>query len=137
MAHTIALLGQPKINEDGVATAVITPGMLVDGVTTVAPHAVVGGLCARAFALERDEMGKSITDDYAVGDTVKVGVFGKGDRVLALIASGQNIAENNQLESAGDGTLRILAAGVALARSLEAVDNSAGPANAAIRVEIL
>jgi len=132
----IVLLGQPIVNEEGVATAAITPGMLVDGVTSIAPHAIAGADCPRTFALEREELGQNIDDAYAIGDTVKVGAFAPGQRVNALIASGQNIAANQALESAGDGTLRLLASGVRLARALEAVNNSAGPANARIRVEV-
>ena len=45
-----------------------------------------------------------------------------------LIASGQNIAAGAKLESAGDGTLRVLAAGVALFQALEAVNNTTGAA---------
>lgn len=134
--RVIALLGQPIVNEDGVAAAAITPGHLVDGVTSIAVHAVAGGLCPRTFALERDEMGKDIDTAYAAGDTVKVGAFCQGQRVNAWIASGQNISANAHLESAGDGTLRVYASGQILARALEAVDASA-VTRARLRVEIM
>jgi hypothetical protein len=133
----IALLGQPIINEDGVAGSALVPGMLVSGVSTINVHAAAAANCARAFALERDELGKGIDTAYAIGDTVKVGVFHGGQRVYAFIASGQNIAEGGLLESAGDGTLAANSAGVVLARALEAVNNSAGPGNARIRAEII
>lgn len=133
----IVLLGQPIYNEDGVATEAITPGMLVEGVTSIAKHSNAGDPAPRAFACEREEMGKGIDVAYAVGDTVKVAVLSPGDRVYALVASGQNIAADGQLESAGDGTLRALASGTALGRALEAVNNSAGPGNARIRVEVM
>jgi hypothetical protein len=57
-------------------------------------------------------------------------------RVNALIANGQNITVGGQLESAGNGTLRALAAGVPIARALESVNNATG-ANARLRVELM
>lgn len=115
----IALLGTPYVNEDGLAGEAITPGHLVSGVGTIVKHATAAAYCARAFALERDELGNGVDTDYASGDTVKVGVFTPGQRVNAFIASGQNITAGALLESAGDGTLRVRASGVAIARSLE------------------
>lgn len=119
-----------QVNEDGVASATVKPGYLVNGVTSIAHHATAGGNTPRAFALERDELGAGIDNSrqgsgtesafYASGDTVKVGVFPPGTRVTAWVASGENIAANDKLESAGDGTLRKLAAGTPLARALEA-----------------
>jgi hypothetical protein len=137
--RVIALLGEPIYNEDNAAAEAITPGMLVtlNGSGLNIKHATAAAAAARTFALERDEMGKDIDTTYAIGDTVKVGSFGVGMRVNALIAAGQNIAIGARLESAGDGTLRVLAAGVALARALEAVNNAAGPGNARLRVEII
>lgn len=141
--RTIALLGQPVYNEDGLAGEAIKPGHLVDGVTTILKHASAGGACPRTFALERDELGQGLTGidtnaggpDYAVGDTVKVGAFHPGQHVNAYIASGQNINENDRLESAGDGTLRVFSAGVILARALE--DSGAVTDLTRIRVEIM
>lgn len=136
--RVIALLGQPLIDEDLAATGAITPGHLVDfSGTGVAKHASAGGIAARTFALERDELGNDIDVAYAIGDTVKVGSFHQGQRVYTFIASGENIAKGNFLESDGAGRLRIYSSGVRLARALEAVNNSAGPGDARIRVEIV
>lgn len=132
---SIVLLGQPVYNEDGAASEAITPGMLVDGVSTIAKHASAAANTPRTFALERDELGDDIDEDYAIGDTVKIGAFHAGQRALALIASGQSITENQRLESAGDGTLRALAGGVALARALETT--GAVTALTRVRVEIM
>jgi hypothetical protein len=119
-----------QVNEEGVASAQVKPGYLVDGVTSIAHHASAGGNTPRAFALERDELGQGIDNTrqgkgtesayYASGDTVKVGVFPPGTRVLVFVASGENLAANDKLESAGNGTLRKLASGTALARALAA-----------------
>jgi hypothetical protein len=106
--------------------------------TTIVPHATAGGVAPKCFAAERDEMGAGVDDSYkhgyapasayAIGDSVKVLACAPGDRVW-LIASGQNIAINDRLESAGDGTLRKFAAGTILARALETYDarNVVGP----------
>lgn len=143
--RVIALLGEPLYNEDGVATVITKPGHLVTGVTEIKPHDTAAGDCPRTFALERSEMGSgidntyqtaySLSSDYAVGDYVKVGSFAPGMRVLAWIASGQNITENAFLESAGDGTLRVFNAGVKIARALESV-NCLAQTLAHIRVEV-
>jgi len=144
--RVIVLRGEPIINEDGVASATIKPGHLVDGVTSVAPHAVAGGLCQRTFALERDEMGAGVDDshksvyapaaNYAVGDTVKIGSFAPGMRVNVRCAAGVNIVAGDKLESAGDGTLRKFTTGVILARSLESSGGALG-AESFIRAEII
>lgn len=136
-SRVIALLGQPFITEEGTATEAITPGMLVQGVTTIQKRATAAVATSPSFALERDEMGDGINVAYASGDTVKVGAFSPGMRVYAWIASGQNIAADAKLEPAADGTFRVLAAGVARARALEAVNNTNGPGNARLRVEII
>jgi hypothetical protein len=136
-------------NETGVATAVIKPGYLVDGVTSIAPHASAAAAVARQIALERDELGTGIdatytTDNsgvgspnYAIGDVVKVGVCPPGVQFTGWISSGQNIAANDQMESAGNGTFRKLNSGVILARALEAYDarNVVGPVT--IRLEVM
>lgn len=136
--RVIALMGMDSLHytEDGAAAEAITPGMLVEGTTSVLKHSVAGGAARRMFALERDEMGKTIDDAYAIADTVKVGNFRPGDRVNALIGSGENIAAGAELESAGDGTLRVQASGVIVGFALEAVNNSAGPGTARLRTEV-
>jgi hypothetical protein len=117
----IKLLGEPIQNEDDKAAAAITPGHLVDfdGSGNLVKHATAGGFCQLAVALEREEMGNGIDVDYAIGDTVKVGVFPRGTRFLGFIASGQNITKGNMMESAGNGTFRVFGSGTRLARSLD------------------
>lgn len=129
-------LDRAHIEEDGAATEAITPGMLVQGTTSISKFSTAGGPAARRVAMERDEMGKTFDEAYASGDTVKVANLAPGDRVNALIASGQNIAANAFLEPAGDGTLRVLASGTPWGRALEAINNSAGPTTARLRTEV-
>lgn len=145
--RSVILRGQPIVNESGLANATIKPGYLVKGVTTIAVHATAGGNTPRTFALERDELGTGIDDTftgansgvglaaYASGDTVKVGACHQGMQVTAWIGSGTNVAADDQLESAGDGTLRKLASGTPLARALEAKTVNVLTAPVTIRVE--
>lgn len=144
MARVIVLQGCPRYNEDGNATEEIRPGHLVSGVTSIAKHASAGGVTPAAFALEREEMGKGIDNTYqtnsgsayyAIGDTVKVGVFKPGDRVNALIDSGVNVAAGALLQSAGNGTLAArTGSNHTLARALEAKNVTA---TSFIKVEVM
>lgn len=136
--RVIALLGQPIQSEEAAAASAITPGMLIakNGSGLWIPHGTALAATARTFAMERDELGKDIDQPYAAGDTVKSGDFAQGMRVNALIATGVNAAISSLLESAGNGTLRVLTTGVALAQSLEAVNNATG-SNARLRVVVL
>lgn len=135
--RNIALMGKPYVTEEGVASEAITPGHLVKGVTSIAKVSTAALAHPRNFALEREELGSDIDTAYASGDVVKVGAFHQGSRVLALIASGQNITADAKLEAAADGTLRVFASGVVLARALESVNNAAGPGVARLRVEVI
>jgi hypothetical protein len=135
----IALSYDITYDEPGPAGGVITPGMLVtvNSSGQVIAHATAGGAGSRTFALEREEMNKDIDQTYAVGDQVKTGSGGSGQRFNSLIASGQNIAKGALLESNGNGTFRLFASGVALARPNEAVNNSAGLTPARMSVTVV
>ena len=148
--RTIALLGQEFliITEDGEASEAITPGYLVEGHTgtNVAKQTGTTKQPVRV-ALERDEMGRGIDDslgvnsagsaDYAVGETVKVGHFAPGMRFYGFIASGENVSEDELMDSAGDGTLAATATpSDAMVRCCEAV-NATDPGDTRIRVEVV
>jgi hypothetical protein len=144
-----ALKGQPIIDETCTAAAAISPGHLIElaSATTVQKHSTAAGNAAKCFALERSEMGKSVTDAYATSDRVKMGMFRPGDRVQArLAAAAAAVVAGAYLESAGNGTLRVLTANAAtsqaqrasvVARAREAVDNSGGGTEVFIDVEII
>jgi hypothetical protein len=137
--RVIALLGTPMILEEDKAAEAITPGHLVDydASGNLVKNASAADPAARTFALERDEMGKDIDTAYAIGDQVKVGSFHLGQRVYGFTPSGQNLAKGAKLESDGAGRFVVLASGEALARTVEAVNNSAGPGDARVRIEII
>jgi hypothetical protein len=139
--RVIALLtrsGGPFQTEDWTAGVSLLPGHLVvfNAAGAVVKHNTASGATSKSFALERNEMGKDIDAPYAVGDVVKVGMFAGGERVLAFIPSGANIAKAALLESNGDGTLKA-GSGVPIGRAMEAVNNTAGPGEARITVEVI
>jgi hypothetical protein len=134
--NIIHLLGNPIYNEDGAAAEVITPGMLVLGVASLIKNNVADLPCSVAVAHERDEMNKSIDDNYAIGDTVKVGTYKAGERFLGIILSGVVVTEGAFLASAGNGTLKLGTAATAIGRSMEAL-TAAATGNTRIRVEAI
>lgn len=137
----VVFLGGDRVQiGDLAASETITPGMLVDrfnaaGVIRWRKHNVAGGATAPAFATEQSMVNKSVTDDYLVNHLMEVSIGTKGAAFWAFIASGQNIVAGNKLESAGDGTLKIFAAGVVLASALE--NKPTVTALTRIRVEIV
>lgn len=97
------------------ASATITPGMLVElhdssGETKVRPHNTDSEIVSLAVALDRPELNKEITDDYASGDVVKVGYLAAGSIFYGIIPSGQDISNGEFLQSNGDGKLKTASA---------------------------
>lgn len=144
--RSVVLLGQPPVNEEGVASAQVKPGYLVQGVASISHHNTAGENVPRAVALERSELGTGIdnlyqssgtpTAFYASGDTVKVAVGAPGHRFTMFMASGYGVAADGQLQSHGDGTLRPAEASQAfLFRALETIVGSA--AVVAVKVEVM
>ncbi|MCE8418558.1 hypothetical protein LZ190_07550 [Rhodovulum sulfidophilum] len=136
---TIELYGFAVMTE-ALAFGPITPGMLVEPADDrVRPHATAAGTAAPSFAVENGMTGGGIDDDYQEGDPVLIKTFAPGSRVYALAAAGADaIAKNALLASAGDGTLA--PAGddeIAVARAVEALDNSGGATPARIRVVVI
>lgn len=126
--RSIILRGTPEVNEYGTAGEAIKPGYLVKGVSTVLKATSTTQRLA-AVALERDELGRGIDDTYqsragaaayASGDKVKVGVFAPGQEATMYVPSGANIAEDDLLESNGDGRLKE-GSTAPIARALEAL----------------
>jgi hypothetical protein len=109
---------RPNIINDLAASETITPGHLIErfnnaGVIRFRKHAVAGG-GGGIVALDHPMANKSVDDTYAANDLVEAASLSPGEVAWMFIASGQTIVAGNKLESAGDGTLRILASGVAL-----------------------
>lgn len=136
-------LGGPAIEIGNLAAeAAICPGMLVERhlsstVIRWRKHGTAAVATARAVACEASDINKNVNDGYSTGENVRVVEGAGGTAFWMLIASGQNISAGVKLESAGDGTLRVLNAGVALFSALESVDNTngdAGPTNPPVSI---
>jgi hypothetical protein len=113
--HSVIIKDYAHIREEFVANAAITPGHLVELMSTgkVRVHATAGGNCLPMFAVEDELQGKEISEAYAADDQVQVWVPQRGDEVYCLIKHAQTIAIGDFLESAGDGTLQKHVADVA------------------------
>lgn len=134
----IVLKGDPLVNEDSAAAAAITPGHLVELTSsgTVQKNSDDAANVAFAVALEQDELSRDISDAYATGDTVKVGVFSPGMHAYCFIPSGQNVAIGDYLtgDTGGRLTKGSVSASVRIARALDAVN---AVADTRIRVEVV
>jgi len=107
---SIVVQGEPKIKE-ALAVAAITPGMLCEytpSAATIRKHATGGGCAYAMFALEDENRGKGVTDDYSSANIVRVGVFTPGDEVVGLLAAGETAVVGSYFESNGDGYLRVV-----------------------------
>ncbi len=137
---------------EAIANAAITPGHLVELMTTgkVRKHATAAGFAEKAFAVEDDLQGNTISDDYSTSGLVQYNIMRPGDEVYAFLKNGENASIGDHLESAGNGELQeqvISSAGIvetpgsALAVAMDALDMSdssgADPSSNRIRVRIL
>ena len=142
MANTIDLDGA-ALKREFDAGGTVTPGMLVEqSGTDIIAHNSAAENAERAFALEQDELGNTISDNYASGQRIKVGFFPSGARVNALIST-VDVTQGAFLESAGDGTLRTVAGDAATSQAQrasvvavaeETVSNAGGSGNVRITV---
>jgi hypothetical protein len=105
--NTIKIKKYSDVVEEMKANAAITPGMLVEEMSTgnVRAHATPSGNAIPMFALEDELQGKTIDDAYAQNDQVQVWIPGRGDMVYGLLAKGQNVTRGTFLVSNGDGYL--------------------------------
>jgi hypothetical protein len=117
------------------AEGIITPGMLLKITATggFIPHNVAGANARRIVAVENDLMGQGIDVNYAIGDFVQAEEVPVGDVYGLVAAAAAAIAVGDLLESAGNGTVRKLTTGIAIAEALEAVNNSGGGAAARLK----
>lgn len=139
----IILKGKPPESDgEWPALEAITPGHLTEIVSSgIRKNTDDAANVAVAIALEREELGKDIDDAYAIGDYVKVATLAPGDRAYVFLASGVNAAVGDYLTGTTTGlfTKTSVAAGIRLARALEAVDTTgeAPVAGTRIRVEVV
>lgn len=153
MANTIILKNWGERIERQ-AAGTITPGHLCMETSAgkLAVHNVAKAKTPAIFAVENDLEGKTIDDNYLVNTFVQASIFKSGDEVLAIVAAGAAaIVIGDNLESAGDGTLRkataesqltsgnytYTSAGNVIAKAIQAVDNSGGSDPVRIKVRIV
>ena len=105
--RTILLKGDP-LRKEGKANAAITPGDLIERMSTgnVRKHASAGQNNNRLFAVEDDLQGNGVSDNYSTNNKVQFVAARAGDEIYARIATSQTIVIGDKLESAGDGSLR-------------------------------
>lgn len=107
--YTILLKKLQSKRLEKVAGGTITPGHFVklNSSDALVVHDSAGGLVTpKMIAVEDELQGNTISDNYSSGDRVQAEILDPGDEVYAIIATSQNIAIGDQLESAADGTLR-------------------------------
>lgn len=94
--------------EEGRAGATITPGMLIalNNAGTYVPHATADGPAEVNFALEDALIGKTIDDNYAIGDLVRFTQPRRGDVVLAILHHYSNVQDGDFLSSSGNGCVK-------------------------------
>jgi hypothetical protein len=147
--NTIKLKKYLDIVVEYVANAAITPGMLIELMSSGKVRAHSGGgeaVAPKMFALEDELQGKSILDAYTSLDPVQVWVAVPGEVVYAILADGNDIDIGDHLESNGDGTLRKYIPGDSEATghqasivgvALEAVDTTGSPAATTSRIKVM
>lgn len=106
--RTISLIGDGAIQKEAYASGSITPGDLIEKISSgsVRAHGSAGCDAQRMFAMEDENQGKEIGTAYSSGNLVVYKVFQRGNEVYARLAASQTIAVGDMLESNGDGTLR-------------------------------
>jgi hypothetical protein len=133
------LKGDPLRKEGTAGAAGIIPGHLVNrnAAGNFVVHGTAAAVATASFAAEQDFLGSDIDTAYANGDRIQVNYFRSGDEVYAFLDAGESATPAIYLESAGNGALQALTTGVAVARAIESVNNSAGGAPVRIKVEVL
>ncbi len=125
--NTIVLKGKlGRRYEEARMSVAGKPGYLVEPATgadagKIKPHATAAALAEKMFLVEDDLQGGTIDGTYAIGDLGRYVIAEPGDVINIVLTTSQTITKGEKLESAGDGTLRTLAAGVALAVAEEDV----------------
>lgn len=111
--RTIILASHPDlvIVGDLVASAAITPGMLVEkfsdaGVLKVRANSSATEIPEMSVLLNNPERNQGIDDAVAALDLVDVWMLQVGDVFYGIVPSGQNIAVGDLLQSNGDGKLK-------------------------------
>lgn len=139
MPNTIVLKGTlGEKREEYPANAALSPGHFLELMSTgkVRKNASAGVDVPLMVAVEDAMQGKTINDAYAANDPVHTHMCAKNDKIYARVAAGQAaIVIGDKLKLAADGTVTLQGGtGTVKFRAEEDVDNSAGLAEAFIKV---
>ena len=106
--NTIKVKKYSDVIEEKVASAAITPGMLliIESTGKVKAHNQADKDVFPIFALEDELQGKGIDDAYAANDPVQCWIPYRGDIVNAILADGQKVVIGDPLTSDGYGRLK-------------------------------
>lgn len=103
--------GATFVNDIVAGVAGIIPGMLIEtfnegGATKWRPHSSATIVGSVAVALEDLMMGKGVDDAYGDGDLIPAAILRHGSTFWGLLPSGQDIDNQDYLQSNGDGYLK-------------------------------
>lgn len=106
--NTIKVKKYSDVIEEMVASAAVTPGMLliIESTGKVKAHDQADKDVFPIFALEDELQGKGIDDAYAANDPVQCWIPYRGDIVNAILADGQKVVIGDPLTSDGYGRLK-------------------------------
>lgn len=106
--NTIKVKKYSDVIEEMVASAAITPGMLliIESTGKVKAHNQADKDVFPIFALEDEMRGKGIDEAYAANDPVQCWIPYRGDIVNAILADGQKVVIGDPLTSDGYGRLK-------------------------------
>ena len=106
--NTIKVKKYSDVIEEMVASAAITPGMLliIESTGKVKAHNQADKDAFPIFALEDELQGKGIDDAYAANAPVQCWIPYRGDIVNAILADGQKVVVGDPLTSDGYGRLK-------------------------------
>ena len=106
--NTIKVKKYSDVIEEMVASAAITPGMLliIESTGKVKAHNQADKDVFPIFALEDELQGKGIDDAYAANAPVQCWIPYRGDIVNAILADGQKVVVGDPLTSDGYGRLK-------------------------------
>jgi hypothetical protein len=138
--RTIVLkYGEHCLMHEAPAGGAITPGHLValdaTGDVVVNPTSADAD-AERAFAIENALEGEGIDTAYAADDQVRYVIAQPGVVINALLEDNHDVAINDKLESAGDGTLQPFTSGRFIGVAIEAVDTTGSPTSTAARIAV-
>ena len=123
---TISPTGEAYEQFEALANAAITPGQLVELLSTgkVQKQATAKVDAERAVAIEDYLQGNDIADDYSAGAVVMYRIFKRGRLVSLILADGESVAIGDELEAALAGEVQKFTDGVKLFVAVNAVDAS-------------